>query len=407
MDLRKTAGIAGANRTEAWQCRLPKALQWRRVVAFCLGVLFLFAVSTAWSIAQEPATADGTTDGTTPPRQPAGTESSAAPPSQTLLKGQIQYLVPRGTALKLKLASVPTSAMKMLDRDMEGNLLPAQVGQQITAKIVEDLYVDDNKVIPEGTVFYGEVSKIHPQRRVGRPGHLEISFNRLITPDGRRFAFHAEADNFKPSTPKSKLRGFGIIAAHAAGGAIVGALVAYQLFGWQATAEMHGYNIAGGAAGGALLATGFAIMRKGPKATLEPGDDLNMAIDCDLLMPIAVDPSEKKKMESLRGFDISIEKSKTKRDGLGGYLRILELSIDNNTSRRFKSIDLFLEDSNGNKHPLIGGELSDSEFIFTIEPHSIQRVNVSFRVEFPKLKYHLVWLDHKTRLVCHRLPLPN
>lgn len=403
MDLKNMAVPARVYRT--------KALRWRRLFALFL-CLFLSATNAPMAPAQRsaPDTTNGASDsvqqGGAQGGSPAGAQGSSLPP-QTLLKGQIQFLVPRGTALKLKLASVPTSNMRMLDRDLEGNLHPAQVGQKITAKIAEDLYVEDNKVIPEGTVFYGEVSKIHAPRRVGRPGHLEISFKSLTTPDGRRFAFRAEADNFKPSTPKSKLRGFGIIAAHAAGGAIVGALAAYQLFGPQGTASMDGYNIAGGAAAGALLATGFAIMRKGPKATLEPGDDLNMAIDCDLLMPIAVDPSEKKRLESIRGFSVSIEKSKTKRDGLGGYLKNLDIAIDNNTPRRFKSIDLFLEDTNGNRHPIIGGESWESEFVFTVEPHTIQRVSVTFRVEFPKLKYQLVWLDHKTRLVCHRLPLPN
>ncbi len=106
----------------------------------------------------------------------------------------------------------------MMERDLDGNLLPAKLGEEITAKISEDLFIDDNKVIPEGTIFHGYVSKILPARRVGRPGSLVLSFDQIITPDGRKFAFKAEADNFKPSTFKSKAKGFGIIAAHAAGG---------------------------------------------------------------------------------------------------------------------------------------------------------------------------------------------
>lgn len=95
---------------------------------------------------------------------------------------------------------------------------------------------------------------MRPPRRVQRPGWLEISFDQLNLPDGRRFAFNAQADNFKQSTIKSKARGVGMVVANAAGGAIVGALVAYQLFGMRGTVATHGYNIAGGAAGGALLA---------------------------------------------------------------------------------------------------------------------------------------------------------
>ena len=41
------------------------------------------------------------------------------------------------------------------------------------------------------------------------------------------------------------------------------------------TIAMHGYNIAGAAAGGALIATGFAMARHGHVAQLKPGQDLN------------------------------------------------------------------------------------------------------------------------------------
>jgi hypothetical protein len=232
----------------------------------------------------------------------AGDKSSESKP---LLKGQVSRTVPEGTPLKLKLATVPTHRISLLNRDMDGNLYPAKVGEEITAKTSEDLYVDDNKVIPEGTVFHGQVSKILPPRRVGRPGSLVLSFDSLTTPDGRKFAFRAQADNFKPSTLRTKAKGFGIICAHAAGGAIVGALVAYEIFGMQYTISMHGYNIAAGAGGGALLATGYAIMRRGPVACLEPGDDLHLRIDSDLLMPVAVEPKGKKPMETVAGLAVT------------------------------------------------------------------------------------------------------
>jgi hypothetical protein len=325
--------------------------------------------------------------------------------SSTMLQGQVTYAVPRGTPIKLKLASVPTYAMKMMERDLDGNLLPAKEGQEITARVSEDLYVDNNKVIPEGTIFHGHVSKILPPRRVYRPGWLELSFDEIITPDGRKFAFKAEADNFKPSTVKSKAKGFGIIASYAAGGAIVGALVAYQIFGWQETVAMHGYNIAGGAAAGALLATGYAVMRHGPKATLEPGDDLNLQIDRDLLMPVAVEPKVKKSANTVTGLDVKVEKSKLVRDGLGGRFFAIEAMINNDSDRKLSSIDLFLEDTNGNRAPLCSGDAEDSDLLFTVEPHSRHHVHLFFQVPYPKLKRQLVWLEHKDKTVCYRLPL--
>ena len=309
----------------------------------------------------------------------------------------IEYRVPQGTPIRLKLATVPTNGMRLLDRDLDGNLLPAQVGQEITAKTQEDIYVDDNKVIPEGTVFHGTVSSIIAPKRVNRPGAVCLSFR-------------AEADSIKKSTTGTKLHGFGIITAHAAGGAIVGALVAYQIFGLHNTIAMHGYNIAGGAAGGALLATGWCMMQKGPKATLEPGADLNMKIDKDLLMPAAVEPIAKKQEENLAGLEITFRKTKLIRDGLGEFIQKIEADVSNGSTKDLNSIDLFLEDSNGTRSPLCTGDEDDPtnvDYIFTMTPRTKKRVHLNFQVEFPKLKRKLVWLDHDDRQVCYTQKLPD
>ena len=325
---------------------------------------------------------------------------------KVVLQGHVTYKVPKGTPIKLKLSIVPTSGLRLMDRDLDGNLHPAKLHQKITAKTTEDIFVGTNRVIPQGTVFYGEVSKIYPQRRVGRPGHLDISFSHLTLPDGKTFAFKVDADNFKKSTAKTKLKGFGIIAAHAAGGAVVGALVAYQIFGMKLTIQMHGYNIAGGAAAGALMATGYAIMRKGPKATLEPGDDLNMRINTDLLIPIAQEPSVvADSTPQVEGLDIKIKSLKKKGDGLGQKLLYLDLLVDNHTSKRFKSIDLFAEDTNGNRNPISPGGGFEEVISFDIEPHSLRRLKLCFALEWPKLPHKLVWLDHHTRQPVHEMPL--
>lgn len=336
-----------------------------------------------------------------PPTKPTGAKPSI------LLKGELNYVVPRGTPLKLQLATVPTHALHLLDRDLDGNLLPAKVGDEVTAKVAEDLYVDDNKVIPAGTIFHGSVSHINPPRRVGRPGSLVISFDQLTTPDGRKFAFRAEADNFKPSTAKSKAKGFGLVMAHAAGGAAVGAIIAYQIFGLHSTVAMHGYNIAGGAAAGALLATGYALMRHGSVARLEPGDDLNMQIDSDLLMPAAAERQVKTSFANLPGLKVEIEKGRIVGDGLDGYVLIVDATVKNESEHRLSSIDIFLEDSNGNRAPLTSApDNEDLEMLFTIEPHTSHHIHLAFAVEYPKLKRHLIWLNHDTHAICYKEKLP-
>lgn len=323
-------------------------------------------------------------------------QGSSAVQSGTVLKGGVTYVVPKGTPLKLKLATIPIPELRQELRDEEGNLQPAQLNQVVTAKITEDLFIDDNKVIPEGTVFHGKVSKLIAPRHVGRPGHLEIKFDHFTTPDGRSFAFKVEANNFKPSTPKTKLKGFGEIMAHAAGGAAVGTLIAYQLFGMRGTIATHGYNIAGGAAAGAVAGIGWALWRRGKDAVLEPGDEFQMAIDTDLLIPAATNPSPKKPPISLPGLEIELVKKKTFKDPLGGgRMWRLELSVLNQTRHRLNSIDLFLEDELGNRYPVAPDIDDETETVFHIDPLCTTHVSVAFRCEFPKLKHKLIWCEHQ------------
>jgi hypothetical protein len=352
--------------------------------------------------------ASAPTDSPADTSKTANTQTSASS-SPKVLKGSIECVVPQGTTIKLQMASVPTTGLHLLDRDLDGNLYPAKLGQEVTAKTTEDMYVDDNKVIPEGTVFHGSVSKIQAPRRLHRDGSLSIAFDSFTTPDGRRFEFKAEANNFVASTNKSKLREAGRVLYHAGGGAIVGALIAYQVFGTKGTLACHGYNIAGGAAGGALVATGFALMDKGKKAVLEPGDNLNMEINTDLLIPAAVEPTAKARSPYLEGLTIEVEKSKVIKDGLDGHMVRLDVVVNNDSDKELKAIDLYMEDGNGNRNPLCNGtelDLESTEYLFTLKPHTRRKMRMNFQSEFPKLQRQLVWLDHKSRQICFKQKLP-
>jgi hypothetical protein len=219
------------------------------------------------------------------------------------------------------------------------------------------------------------------------------------------FAFKAEADNFKQSTLKSKAKGFGRLSAYAAGGGIVGALVAYDLCGLHTTIASHGLNIAGAAAGGALLATCYALWKRGSPATLEPGDDLNMNINCDLLMPAAVDPKAKSRFVNRPGINVKITSAKVIKDGLEGNMLRVKAIVENETDDPLRSIDLFAEDANGSKLPLIAGPDDTSQFLFEVGPHTRSILTMHFLMEHPKLKCQLIWLDHDNRQICYRAPL--
>lgn len=387
-------------------CRLPSQEKFvSSALLLALMQSYFWQPALVWARESSREASQGSEDESRISSSSAGSGSrsgSGEARKPTVLKGEIVYSVPRGTSIKLKLASVPTNGMRLLDKDLDGNPVPAHVGDVITARTSEDIYVDDNKVIPEGTVFKGRVSGVRPPRRVQRPGWLEISFTELCTPDGRRFAFKAEANNFKKATWKGVARGTGMVAANAAGGAVVGALCAYQLFGMRGTAATHGYNIAGGAAAGALMAAGYAIMKRGAHASLEPGDDLNLSMDCDLAMPALSEPTKKAASDNLDGINVEVEKTKVVKDGLGGHFIMVDLNIENNSNRTLDAIDLFLRDTNGNKYPVAMGPDEESEFLFKLEPYTSLNTKLYFNVDFPKLKHELFWVDHASRKVCFR-----
>jgi hypothetical protein len=341
----------------------------------------------------------------TPPTAPDSQTSQAG---SLTLKSGISYTVPKGTAMNLKITSVPSNGMRLLQKDLEGNPMPARVDDVITAMITEDIYVDGDRVIPEGTIFRGHVVHINGPRRVQRPGWVDISFNELELPSHKIFRFKAEADNLEASTVKSKLRGAGMVAANAAGGAIVGTMVAYQLFGLHNTIACKGYNLAAGAAGGAILAAGHAIMKRGHKAWLEPGDGLNLSIDTDMVMPALTAPTRHVAVNNnVEGLVIEVLKSKVLKDGIGGYFIRLDVNINNDSEKSLQAIDLYLRDSTGTKCPLSMGPEDDdkSAFLFQLEPNSTLRSRLYFSSDHPKLPHEFVWYDHQSRRICFRQKL--
>ena len=135
-----------------------------------------------------------------------------------------------------------------------------------------------------------------------------------------------------------------------------------------------------------------------------------MQIDTDLLMPAAVEPVAKVGSQNIEGLNIEVEKSKVIKDGLDGYLVRLDVVVTNDSDKVFNSIDLYMEDGNGNRSPLTNGtdlDLESTEYLFSLKPHTRKKMRMNFQSEFPKLQRQLVWLDHKSRQVCFRQKLPT
>lgn len=385
----------------------------RTVALLLCCALFMPPSGFAQTFVNSPYVPDEDADCTPPENvdaEPADGSTSKSPDGSLLLKGSATttYTVPKGTPIKLQLASVPLDGgMTLIERDFDGNLPPAKLYQRITAKTEEDIFVDDKNVIPEGTIFYGRVSKLYGPYRNGIPGHLQISFSNLETPDGRVFKFNVDANNQYKSTVKTKAKALGRDLAYAGGGAVVGALITYQVTGLKTTVETKGLNLAAGATVGAILATGYAIWKKGHPAVLEPGVPLNMSIDTDLIMPATSRPTVKAPPKTVEGLSIHIRKIKRKDDGLNNTVLKVEMDVDNETKHRFTSANFYLEDGLGNLNPVSTyGDDSDmdaDDYNFEIDPHSSRNMIVYFNMTWPKMKHKMVVLDPFTRKRIHTI----
>jgi hypothetical protein len=383
-----------------------------RTVALLLCLaLFMPPGGFAQTFVSSPYVPDEDADCTPPENVDAEPVDGTATKSSSgtlLLQGSAttNYCVPKGTPIKLQLASVPLDGgMKIIERDFDGHLPPAKLFQKITAKTEEDIFVDDHNVIPEGTTFYGLVSKLYGPYRNGIPGHLQITFNKLETPDGRWFAFNVDATNQYKSTWKTKGKALRRDAGYALGGAIVGTMVAYKLTGPKTTVSTKGLNLAVGAGTGAIIATGYALWKKGYPAVLEPGVPLNMNIDTDLIMPATSKPTVKAPPPRVDGLSIAVRKTKRKSDGINNTVMKIDMDVDNETKHRFTSANFYLQDGLGNMNPVscFGDDIDKDDYNFEVEPHSSRSMTVYFAMTWPKMKHKLVVLDPFTRKPIHSI----
>jgi hypothetical protein len=78
-------------------------------------------------------------------------------------------------------------------------------GDQFTAKIVENLIIDNNTIIPTDSIVYGTVEKVKiPKRYPLRNGELILSIQKIETPDGNKIIFDPDEVNARVISPLTK-----------------------------------------------------------------------------------------------------------------------------------------------------------------------------------------------------------
>ena len=251
-----------------------------------------------------------------------------------------------------------TGKIETLDRHDVINMTVSQVldsavsmeGDEFFAEVTSDVYGDKGIIIPKGTKAHGKIDLIKGNKRLGRMASLDLSFDYLITPDGREIEIEGKmSTKLHPvaEAGKSVAQDVGYTVA----GGAVGSMLALQWLGLEAAIASQGYTIAGGAAIGGAVGLGAALIRKGGEVLIAPGDQIKVKINTSVDLPVYKEEALKKEEIIYKGINININNVKHEKDPFGNANTItLSLLISNmSTDKTLSGFDMALENDYGVK----------------------------------------------------------
>lgn len=279
-------------------------------------------------------------------------------------------------------------------------------GDEFFAEVTGDVMGDKGILIPKGTVAHGVIKQTAEAKRMGRDGYIDLSFDYLVTPDGREIPIEG-----KMSTKLHPLKAAAKIAAtdlgYTAVGGVVGGVFAAQALGLEAAIASQGYTLAGGAAVGGAVGLGMSLYRKGKDVLIAPGDEIKVKILSSVELPVYKEEALKQVEEKYPGLEIRVGNILYDKDPFGEVNTItLSISISNMSDKSFSGMDLALvNDYNTVFNPSIFG---DTKLLFSqFKPGDRRAGKISFSVHNVKHSYWLVVNDRSTNKPLTRISLDN
>lgn len=307
-----------------------------------------------------------------------------------------------------------TGKIESLERKDIINMTVSQVldssisveGDEFFAEVTSDVYGDKGVIIPKGTVAHGRLDSTTEPKRLGKEASLTLSFDYLVTPDGREIPIEG-----KMTTKLHPIAAGAKIAAQDLGytvvGGAVGGLAALNWLGLEAAIASQGYTIAGGAAIGGVAGLGMALIRKGNHVLIAPGDEIKVKINTKVDLPVYKEEALKQEEVLYDGLTININEIKHEKDPFGEANTItLTVLISNMSDKTLSGFDMALvNDYNAKFSPSIFG---DTKLMFRqIKPGDKLIANVSFAVDNINRKFWLTFYDRKTNEVITKISLDN
>ena len=279
-------------------------------------------------------------------------------------------------------------------------------GDEFFAEVTSDVLGDKGVVVPKGTVAHGVIKESGSAKRLGRDGYIDLTFDYLVTPDGREIPIEGKmSTKLHPIKAATKIVATEI--GYTAAGGVLGGIFAAQALGIESAILSQGYTVAGGAAVGAGVGLGMALYRKGKDVLIAPGDEIKVKILSDVDLPVYREEALKQKEQKYPGLDIRIANILYEKDPFGEVNTLtLSIAISNMSDKNFSGMDLALvNDYNTVFNPSIFG---DTKLVFSqFKPGDRKAGKISFAVNNVKQSYWLIVNDRTTNRPLTRISLDN
>ncbi len=312
--------------------------------------------------------------------------------NKKLFTGEIDQLEPKDV-IKMTVSQVLSSGY-------------TEEGDEFFAEITSEVEGDKGVILPAGTIAHGSVREIEESKRLGRDGWIEVSFDYLITPDGREIPIQG-----KMSTKLNPVVGTTKVVAKSAGytalGGVVGGVVALNMFGLPAAVASQGYTLAGGAAVGGAVGLGMALYKKGKDVLISPGDEIQVKITKGVELPVFRKEALMQEEFTCDGLNVKITNINFEKDPFGEMNTItIAIVITNLTDKYFTGFDISLQnDLNASFYPSVFG---DTTILFSkIKPGDRVSGRISFSVDNIKRKHWLIFYDRAQRKSVAKLSIDN
>lgn len=281
-------------------------------------------------------------------------------------------------------------------------------GDEFFAEVSTDVLAGSGVLLPKGTVAHGRIKDIIDPKRMGRNGYIELSFDYLITPDGREIPIEGDmSSKLNPAKTTAKVIGESVTST--AVGGVTGAMAAIELAGIEGAIVSHGYTVIGGAAIGGIIALGMCLFRKGQDVLISPGDVIKVKIKSSDDIQIMTHESVRQKEIAYEGLDVKITNVLLEKDPFDNLNTItVDLIINNNSKTDFSSFDIeMINDLHNSYHPSIFMDYKNSLAMKTIKRGENVSGVLSFSVDNPNREHWLVFYDRRNHKPLAKISIDN